>query len=1045
MGELPAGTITMLFSDIEGSTVLLNALGDRYGEALSAQRALLRAAFSSFGGREMGTEGDSFFVVFGSARDAVRCCVAAQQALTAHDWPDGVAVRVRMGLHSGEPARHEDGYIGLDVHRAARIAAAAHGGQVVLSEATRLLVGSPLPAGVSVRDLGSHRLKDIEAPERVYQLAAVGLRERFPPLKSLGPPGPAVGVTSGVHGFPAMLTSFVGRSVELDEVAGLLARYRMVTVTGPGGMGKTRLAGEVARQVADRFADGVWLAELAGVTDPDLVPAAVAAALGIQQSGGGPLMEALAEVLAARQVLLVLDNCEHLIHAVAGLCGTLLPAADDVRILATSREPAGVGGEARYRLPPLGLPEPGQHGTADGSAAVALFADRALQVDPHFTMNGEAGSAVARLVSRLDGLPLAIELAAARVEALGVGPLLDRLDDQFSLLAGTDRLAPARHRSLAATVEWSHQLLGEEQRRVFRRVSVFPGPFTLEAAEEVAGAGAGPAVLHLVNCSLIVPPGPGPDGRPRYLMLETLRAYGAGRLAEAREEPDTAAALTRHALQVAGQAAAGLETRDGELAAARWLDAEDASVHQALSWALEHDPEAALRLAIALAPWWLLRGRWAPGYQLLAAAAGPAGQGGPEWCSAQFWLGLLTAASNVTTSFGHLTVVRDAFAGRAPEPVLARALAWRAGALANLGRVPEAAEEGRHALALARELGDAAGEAYALYWLATSAAYVGSFQDAEAWLRQAQQIDQADIPGWIGRHCTNALARVLAETGEATEARRYGADALALARRAGALYDEGDTLLTMAKLDCSAGRVAEARSHLREIMELFAQTGASLLLINCLELCVDLCAATRRWREAITVWAAWAAVRRAAWIHGEGQADELASEEEFQKPLGEAREALGLTLARAAEERGAAMTPAAAAEYVLLLVTEEPGEPAAEPGLPHLSARERELLTLVAQGRTNAQIAAQLSLSVRTVSSRLDRIRARTGCQRRADLTRLALQADLVLPAYRCAWAAGRGHAPATRPARHRHRPRRDHRRLLDPPVANRPLSPRTP
>jgi predicted ATPase/class 3 adenylate cyclase/DNA-binding CsgD family transcriptional regulator len=1013
MGELPAGTITMLFSDIEGSTVLLNALGDRYGEALSAQRALLRAAFSSFGGREMGTEGDSFFVVFGSARDAVQCCVAAQRALAAHDWPGGAAVRVRMGLHSGEPARHEDGYIGLDVHRAARIAATAHGGQVVLSEATRLLVGSPLPLGVSVRDLGFHRLKDIEAPERIYQLVATGLPKQFPPLKSLGPPVPTVGVTPGVHGFPAVLTSFVGRSVELDEVAGLLARYRMVTVTGPGGMGKTRLAGEVARRVAGRFADGVWLAELAGVADPGLVPAAVAASLGMQQSGGGPVTEALAEVLAARQVLLVLDNCEHLINAVAGLCGTLLPAADDVRVLATSREPAGVGGEARYRLPPLGLPEPGQEGAAGGSPAVALFADRARQADPHFTMGGEAGPAVERLVSRLDGLPLAIELAAARVEALGVGPLLERLDDQFSLLAGTDRLAPARHRSLAAAVEWSHQLLSEEQRRVFRRVSVFPGPFTLEAAELVAGAGAAPAVLHLVNCSLIVPPRPGPDGRARYLMFETLRAYGAGRLAEAGEEPDAAAALTRHALQVAGQAAAGLDTRDGELAAAQWLDAEDASVHQALGWALEHDPEAALRLAIALAPWWLLRGRWATGYQLLAAAAGPAGQDGPEWCTAQLWLGLLTAASNVTTSFSHLTLVRDAFAGHAPAPVLARALAWRAGALANLGRVPEAAEEGRHALALARELGDPAGEAYALYWLGIAAGYVGDFSGAEAWLRQAQRIDQAAISGWIARHCTILLAEVLGEIGEATEARRCCADALALAREAGALYDQGVSLLTMAQLDCSAGRLAEARAHLRETMELHAQTGASLLLINCLELCVDLCAATRRWREAITVRAAWEAVRRAAWIRGEGQADELASEEEFQKPLGQAREALGPALARAAEERGAAMTPAAAAEYVLLLVTGEPAEPAAEPARPRLSARERELVTLVAQGRTNAQIAAQLSISVRAVGSRLDRIRARTGCQRRADLTRLALQADLVLPAYRCAWAAGRWHAAA--------------------------------
>jgi predicted ATPase/class 3 adenylate cyclase/DNA-binding CsgD family transcriptional regulator len=997
MGELPTGTITMLFSDIEGSTVLLGGLGDRYGEALSAQRALLRAAFSACGGQEMGTDGDSFFVVFESARDAVRCCVAAQRALSAHDWPRGVAVRVRMGLHSGEPTRHEGGYIGLDVHRAARIAATAHGGQVVLSEATRLLAGSRLPADVSVRDLGFHRLKDIEAPERIYQLVAVGLQEQFPPLKSLGPRAATVGVTAGVHGFPAVLTSFVGRSVELDKVADLLARYRMVTVTGPGGMGKTRLAGEVARRVADRFADGVWLAELAGVADPDLVPAAVAAALGIQHSGGGPVMEALAEVLAARQVLLVLDNCEHLIDAVAGLCGTLLHAADDVRILATSREPAGVPGEARYRLQPLDLPEPGQCGGADGSAAVALFADRARQADPHFTMNGETGSAVARLVSRLDGMPLAIELAAARVEGLGVGPLLDRLDDQFNLLAGANRLAPARHRSLAATVEWSYQLLSEEERRVFRRVSVFPGPFTLEAAEVVAGAAAGPAVLHLVECSLIVPPRAGPDGRPRYLMLETLRAYGAGRLAEAGELPDAAAALTQHALQVAGQATVGLEAREGELAAARWLDAEDATVRQALGWALEHDPDAALGLAVALAPWWLLRGRWATGYQLLAEAAGHAGEDCPEWRTAQFWLGLLTAASNVTTSFSHLTLVRDAFAGGAPAPLLARALAWRAGALANLGRVPEAAEEGRHALALARELGDPAGEAYALYWLATAAGYVGNLQDAEAWMRQAQRIDQAAISGWIARHCTIVLARILGEIGEATEAQRYCADALALARQAGALYDEGECLLTMALLDLYAGRLPEAGAHVREIMELFTQTGASLLLINCLELCVRLCAAARRWREAVTVWAAFAAVRRATWTQGEGHVDDPAGEEEFQEPLRKAREALGLTLARAAEERGAAMTPAAATEYVLLLVTENPEEPAAAPDLPHLSARERELVTLVARGRTNAQIAAQLSISVRAVRSRLDRIRAKTGSQRRADLTRLALQAGLVL------------------------------------------------
>src|SRR5262249_27735607 len=243
----------------------------------------------------------------------------------------------------------------------------------------------------------------------------------------------------------------------------------------------------------------------------------------------------------------------------------------------------------------------------------------------------------------------------------------------------------------------------------------------------------------------------------------------------------------------------------------------------------------------------------------------------PEWCTAQFWLGLLTAATNVPTSFGHLTLVRDAFAGHAPAPLLARALAWRAGALANQGRVPEAAEEGRQALALARELGDPVGEAYALYWLGTAAGYVGSHQDAEAWLRQAERIDQAAISGWIARHCAIPPAEVLGETGQATEAQRYCADALALAREAGALYDQGVSLLTMAQLDFYAGRLPEARAHVREIMELFAQTGANLLLINCLDLCVGLCAAIRRWREAVTARAAFARVRPATWMHGRGQ------------------------------------------------------------------------------------------------------------------------------------------------------------------------------
>jgi predicted ATPase len=330
-----------------------------------------------------------------------------------------------------------------------------------------------------------------------------------------------------------------------------------VTLTGPGGAGKTRLAGEVAKQVASRFADEVWLAELVAVRDPAQVVAVVAAALGIRDLPAAAAAEALANSLAGRQLLLVLDNCEHVIGAAAELCSRLLLGADDVRVLATSREPMRIAGESRYRLAPLTLPDPENPADPDGSEAVALFADRARRADASFALDGETAPVVARLVARLDGLPLAIELAAARVEALGAAQLLDRIDDRFTLLEAGDRLAARRQRSLAAAVEWSYRLLDERERRVFRAVSVFPGPFTLEGAEAVAGASSGPAVLHLVDCSLLVPPRAGPDGRYRYLMLETLRAYGAGLLAEAGEGDAVTAALAGYALQAAEDATAG--------------------------------------------------------------------------------------------------------------------------------------------------------------------------------------------------------------------------------------------------------------------------------------------------------------------------------------------------------------------------------------------------------------------------------------------------------------------------------------------------------
>ena len=497
---------------------------------------------------------------------------------------------------------------------------------------------------------------------------------------------------SGVHGFPAALTSFIGRAEPLREVAGLLSDHRLVTVTGPGGAGKTRLAAQVARQVASRFADGAWLAELAPVADPVQVAAVVAAALGVREQLGLPAAEALARALARQQVLLVLDNCEHVIGAAAALCAGLLAACDDVRVLATSREPLRVAGEARYRLASLALPDLDDLAVAARAEAVALFADRARDADAHFTLDDQTAPAVARLVTRLDGMPLAIELAAAHVEALGVTGLLGRLDERLALLAGGDRLAPSRQRSLAATVAWSYQLLDEAERRVFRAVSVFPAGFTLEGAEAVAGKVAGPAVLRLVDCSLLTPPRDGPDGRSRYSMLETLRGYGAARLAETGEQDQAAAALAGYALVVAEEAAAGLQTRTGEREAARWLDAEDATMRQVLAWAMGHDPEMALRLAIALGWWWFLRGRLAGQGPLLAEVAGYAEPGSDQWCAAQFWLAWAKEFSaDMAGALEHFTALRDAVAGLLLSPALADALAGRSYALRDLGRITEAA------------------------------------------------------------------------------------------------------------------------------------------------------------------------------------------------------------------------------------------------------------------------------------------------------------------------------------------------------------------
>jgi predicted ATPase/DNA-binding CsgD family transcriptional regulator len=824
----------------------------------------------------------------------------------------------------------------------------------------------------------------------------------------------AAGVLGGLHGFVPSLTSLIGRVADVRDITDLVGQYRLVTVIGPGGVGKTRVAGEVAQRAGTRFADGAWLVELATVRDPGLVPAAVAAALGIRQAPGTSITASLRASLTRQQALLVLDNCEHVLTAVAELCGELLPAADDVRVLATSREPIGMAGETRFRLSPLPVPGPGERADA-AVPAVALFADRARRADPRFALDDDSLALAGRLVARLDGMPLAIELAAARVEVLGLSQLLERIEDRFLLLTSKDQTLAPRHRSLSATVEWSYQSLSQTEQQTFRRIAAFSGPFTLQAAAAVAGAGTEPTLLRLVDCSLLAPPRLGPDGRSRYLMLETLRAFGRDQLAAAGESGVTFAVLAAHALAVAEQAAAQRAVSPGELAGARWLVAEDATLRQALDWALRHDAATAARLSTALLPWWILRGRGTEGYALLRAAAAHAAADDPQWASVQYHLGLAAVSTgDVTAGLRYFTAACERLATAGPSPELARALCGRADILVLvLGRSHEGEQDARRALAMAEATGDPASAALALVTLSQAAYFADDFAAAVEWARQARQIDPDSIPGELVRERSLRLSAALIEAGQLAAARDSCPAAVDLARAADDLSAETFGLLLLARLEGRAGAPGDAWSRLSAALELATRIGDRRRLRMCLPLGAEICATTGRWAEAVTVWSAYLMIMRDNEL-----AETARGAERRQEMLQRAEQVLGPERTREARERGALMTLGIATEFLLLLaepsvLLAEPsvplaGSPLAGSGLPvtpagnkprrsgALSAREQELVTLVAQGQTDAQIAGELFISVSTVRSHLDRIRDKTSCRRRADLTRLALEEGLI-------------------------------------------------
>ena len=767
--ELPTGTVTFLFTDIEGSTRLLQDLGPDYSRVQDVHMRLMRAAIAAGRGTEIRTEGDAFFAVFPTAGGAVQAAVAAQRALHAHQWPHGEPLRVRMGMHTGEGRRGGDDYLGIDVNRAARIAAAGHGGQVLLSAATRSLVEDGLPDGVSVRDLGEHRLKDLAHPEHIYDLVVDGLPSEFPALKTLEVP----------TNLPAPLTSFVGREREVGRVTELLDRSRLVTLTGPGGTGKTRLAVEAARRLLEGFPDGVFFVDLSPISDPRLVPDTIASALRFpQESSGRPILEILTDHLRDRTVLLVIDNFEQVLDG-AETVATILRTVPRVRALVTSRAPLRLSGEQELPVPPLDLPDPGAHPAVLGrSPAVALFLERAAATDPAFSLTEETTPIVAEICARLDGLPLAIELAASRVRVLPPRALLEQLEQRLAMLVGGPRDAPTRQRTLRAAIAWSYDLLDEHVGAFFRRLSVFAGGWTLEAAGVVADPGRelGNAIElleALLQHSLVQRAPEDVEGRVR--MLETIREFGLERLKESGEAEDVRQRHARSFVELAEEAEGHLTGPDQR----RWLDLlsrEHDNLRAVLGWAIADDRgEVALGLGGALWRFWYARGHLEEARRWLDAALSLPSSSGRSTRRAR----CLTALGGIAYWQGDFEMSHSSYEGALE---IHRELGDRAEtveALFNLGTAkgvtgdPDAAELLlQKSLATARELGDRRGEGWAMWGLGAARIIRGDLGGARMHFEESLRIfKEVGNDTWGLGNALDGLAGLAAQGRDPAEAR----------------------------------------------------------------------------------------------------------------------------------------------------------------------------------------------------------------------------------------------------------------------------------
>ena len=875
-GPLPRGTLTFLFTDIEGSTKLLNALGtDRFHQVLETHTETLRRAFAK--GHEVRIEGDALFMVFATAQDALEAAAAGQRALATTTFPHDAAVRVRMGMHTGEgtPASERAGadYVGIDVHRAARIAAIAHGGQVLASAATRMLAGSDLPDGVVLRDLGEHRLKDLAQPERIFQLVIDGCPSEFPALRTLD---------RTPNNLPTQVTTFIGREKEIRDGLKLLDGTRLLTLTGPGGTGKTRLSLQLAAEAAASFPDGAFWVALAPISDPEIVPSTIAHSLGVQVSGNELPIDRVTEHVRDKTLLLVLDNFEQILPA-ASVISTLLEAAPRVKVVTSSRAPLRISGEQEFPIPPLELPDPERLPSLDvlaQSDAVKLFIERARAVRPDFMVTAENAGAVAEIVFRLDGLPLAIELAAARVKLLTPQAMLPRLKQGLDLLSSGARDRTDRQRTLRGAIAWSYDLLAEGMKRLFARSAVFIGGAQLEQLEAVCGPSADigrdvlDGVSELVDQSLMRQVEIA--GEPRFRMLVTIRDYSLECLDRSGEHDELCRRHCAAYIEVAEAAAPYLQGVEQK----RWLDAAELE-HDNFRAALEYSvggghPEEASRLVFALWRFWQARGYL---------------REGRVWCERALALANATPAARLRTleAAGGLSY-------------------W-------MGDEVETTRLYREAHELANASGSPADRAQAAYNYAFTF-FVARRRDdprGDALLRESLTEfrtlgDRAGIAraAWaLGTMYAQGLDRT---RDDLTNAKSYISEALEQHRALSNQFDIGWDLHGLGLAEFKLGQRDEAEGYWREALGIFITAGDSSGLIILLSNFAELAKVRGDLDRQATLVGAWTAIARRT---GVGLGDILRSNE------GRAVAEDIVAEHRAAFERGLAMKDAEAVAHAL--------------------------------------------------------------------------------------------------------------------------------